>query len=249
VRNAARIEIGLRNFLEEGDFSAFTTTFENLHGLEQLPGIAVQRLMEDGYGFGAEGDWKTAALLRQMKIMGAGRAGGTSFMEDYTYHFDPARPLVLGSHMLEVCPSIADGTIRLEVHPLGIGGKDDPARLVFDALPGDAINVSVIDMGGRFRILLNEVEAVKPPEDLPRLPVARVAWAAKPDLATAAAGWIFAGGAHHTGYSQSVTAEHISDFAMIAGVEMVRIGDGTTVDRLKNELRWNDLYYHIAKGI
>ncbi len=249
VRAAAGIELGLRTFLEDGGFSAFTTTFENLHGLKQLPGIAVQRLMADGYGFGAEGDWKTAALLRSMKTMDFGLAGGTSFMEDYTYHFDPARPLVLGSHMLEVCPSIAEGPVRLVVHPLGIGGKDDPARLVFTGGAGPAINVSVMDMGSRFRFVVNDVETVLPPEDLPNLPVARVAWDAKPDLATAAAAWIFAGGAHHTGYSRALTAEHISDFASMCGVEFLKIGDGTTVDSFKNELRWNDLYYHIARGM
>ncbi len=225
VRDAARIELGLRAFLTDGGFDAFTTTFENLHGLTQLPGIAVQRLMADGYGFGAEGDWKTAALLRTMKVMAAGLPGGTSFMEDYTYHFDPQRPLVLGSHMLEVCPSISDGPVSLEVHPLGIGGKDDPARLVFTGKAGPAINATVVDMGNRFRMVVNDVEAVKPPADLPKLPVARVLWETRPDLATAAAAWIYAGGAHHTGYSQAVTIDHMRDFSAMAGVELLHIGE------------------------
>ncbi len=249
IRSAARLEIGMRRFLEEGGFKAFTTTFENLHGLAQLPGLACQRLMADGYGFGAEGDWKTAALVRAMKVMGAGLKGGTAFMEDYTYHLDPERPLVLGSHMLEICPSIATGPIRLETRPLGIGGKDDPARLIFESPAGDAINVSVMDMGNRFRFVLNEVEAVDPPADLPGLPVARVVWDPKPDLATAAASWIFAGGAHHAGYSQAVTREHIIDFASIAGVELLCIGEDTTVESIKNEIRWNEMYYHLARGL
>jgi len=249
VRTAARLEIGMRSFLEEGVFKAFTTTFENLHGLDQLPGLACQRLMADGYGFGAEGDWKTAALVRAIKVMGAGRPGGTSFMEDYTYHFDPARPLVLGAHMLEVCPSIAGGPVRLETHPLGIGGKDDPARLVFDAATGPALNASIMDMGNRFRFVLNEVEVVPPPAELPKLPVARVVWDPKPNLATAAAAWIHAGGAHHTAYSQAITREHLADFATMSGVELLSIGDETTVDSIRNEIRWNEVYYHIARGI
>jgi L-arabinose isomerase len=248
VQTGARLELGMRAFLEDGGFGAFTTTFENLYGLDQLPGLACQRLMADGYGFGGEGDWKTAALVRAMKVMGAGLDGGTSFMEDYTYHLDPARPLVLGAHMLEVCPSIAAGDVRLEAHPLGIGGKDDPARLVFEAAIGDAINVSVMDMGNRFRFVLNEVTAVAPPADLPELPVARVVWEPKPDLATAAASWIHAGGAHHTGYSQAVTREHITDYADMVGVELLPIGDGTTVESIKNQIRWNEVYYHLARG-
>jgi len=249
IRTAAGLEIGIRRFLEEGGFKAFTTTFENLHGLAQLPGLACQRLMADGYGFGAEGDWKTAALVRSMKVMAAGLEGGTAFMEDYTYHMDPAHPMVLGAHMLEICPSIAEGPVRLEARPLGIGGKDDPARLIFDSPEGPAINVSIMDMGSRFRFALNEVQAVKPPQDLPELPVARVLWEPKPDLATAAASWIYAGGAHHAGYSQAVTREHMVDFASMAGVEIVCIGEGTTVEGIKNELRWNDMYYHLARGL
>jgi L-arabinose isomerase len=249
VRTAARLEIGMRRFLEDGSFGAFTTTFENLHGLDQLPGLACQRLMADGYGFGAEGDWKTAALVRAMKVMGHGRSGGTTFMEDYTYHLDPANTLVLGAHMLEVCPSIAASTPRLEVKPLGIGGKDDPARLIFDATPGPALNVTVIDLGGRFRMIVNEVEAVEPPADLPKLPVARVNWKPLPDLETAAASWIFAGGAHHTGYSQQVTREHIADYASMVDVELLPIGKGTTVEEVRNTIRWNDAYYLLRGGL
>jgi L-arabinose isomerase len=249
IRTAARMELGLRSFLERGGFNAFTTTFENLHGLDQLPGLACQRLMADGYGFGAEGDWKTAALVRAVKVMGLGLSGGTSFMEDYTYHFDPARPLVLGAHMLEICPSIADGSVRLETHPLGIGGKDDPPRLVFRSATGPAINVSVMDMGNRFRLVLNEVKSVAAPAELPSLPVARVVWEPQPDLATAAAAWIHAGGAHHTVYSQAVTREHIVDFATINDVELLSIGPGSTVEGIRNEIRWNEMYYHLARGL
>lgn len=245
LRDAAKIEIGLRRFLQAGNFTAFTDTFEDLHGMVQLPGIAAQRLMNEGYGFAGEGDWKTAALVRSMKVMGAGLAGGNSFMEDYTYHFDPSNPQVLGSHMLEICESIASGKPSCEIHPLGIGGKADPVRLVFNAAPGAAMNVSVIDMGNRFRILVNEVEAVAPLHDLPKLPVARVLWKPLPDMKTACTAWILAGGAHHTCYSQNLTAEYIEDFAEMAGVEFVLIGKNTSLYQLKNELRWNDLYYHI----
>ncbi|MCB0563468.1 MAG: L-arabinose isomerase [Phaeodactylibacter sp.] len=243
LREAARIEIGLRTFLEEGDFTAFTDTFENLHGLPQLPGLAVQRLMADGYGFGAEGDWKTAALVRSMKVMGAGLPGGNSFMEDYTYHFYPTRMRVLGAHMLEICPSIAAGKPSCEIHPLGIGGKADPVRLVFDSPAGPGLNASVVDMGNRFRLLVNTVDAVEPEERLPRLPVARVLWDAHPNLKTAAAAWILAGGAHHTCYSQSLTAEYLEDFAEIAGIEYVLIDKDTKLRQFKNELRWNEMYY------
>jgi L-arabinose isomerase len=240
IREAARIELGLRAFLEEGSFQGFTTTFENLHGLHQLPGLAVQRLMADGYGFGAEGDWKTAALLRTMKVMATGLEGGTSFMEDYTYHLEPGGMQVLGAHMLEICESIADGKPSLEVHPLSIGGKADPARLVFNVAPGPAISASIIDMGNRFRLLVNEVDVVAPPEALPKLPVARALWAPKPNLKIAAAAWILAGGAHHTGFSQSLTAEHLTDFAEMAGLELVIIDGETAIRALKQELRWNE---------
>lgn len=249
VRGAARNEIGLRRFLEAGNFKAFTTTFEDLHGLEQLPGLSVQRLMADGYGFGAEGDWKTAALLRAMKVMAAGLDGGTSFMEDYTYHLNPAGMRVLGAHMLEVCPSIAEGKPSLEVHPLGIGGKGDPARLVFNTPPGAAINASLVDMGNRFRLIVNDVDVVTPDQPMPKLPVARALWIPQPDLKIGAASWIYAGGAHHTSFSQSLTAEHMADFADMAGIEYLRIDSTTTPHNLKNELRWNEIYYLLAKGL
>src|SRR5216683_6989664 len=245
---AARIELGLRHFLEETGSNAFTDTFEDLHGLAQLPGIAVQRLMADGYGFGAEGDWKTAALVRAMKVMGAGLDGGTSFMEDYTYHLKNGGK-VLGAHMLEVCPSIADSKPSLEVHPLSIGGKADPARLVFTARSGSAVNASVVDMGDRFRMIVNPVKVVPPDQPLPKLPAARALWVPEPNLKIAAAAWIYAGGAHHTGFSQSVTVEHLEDFAEMAGLEFLLIDRTTTVRGLKKELRWNDLYYHFAKGM
>lgn len=242
---AARIELGLRAFLEEGGFKAFTDTFENLGELKQLPGIAVQRLMADGYGFGAEGDWKTAALLRAMKVMTFGLEGGTSFMEDYTYHFTPQKSYVLGSHMLEICPSIADGKPSCEVHPLGIGGKEDPVRLVFDSPEGPALNASLIDMGNRFRLIVNEVEAVKPEADLPNLPVARVLWDAKPDLDIAATSWILAGGAHHTVYTQAITTEFLEDFADIAGIELLVIDEKTSVREFKDKINANEAYYHL----
>jgi len=243
LRDAARIELGLKAFLEDGNFKGFTDTFEDLHGLVQLPGIAAQRLMGKGYGFAAEGDWKTAALVRAMKVMGSGLKGGNAFMEDYTYHFDPSDPLVLGSHMLEICESIADGQPKCEIHPLGIGGKADPVRLVFNVAGGPALNASVVDLGNRFRLLINEVEAVTPKEDLPKLPVARVLWKPYPDMKTGCAAWILAGGAHHTCYSQNLTAEHLDDFAAIAGIESVLIGKNTELRQLKNELRWSEVYF------
>ncbi|MGA0555690.1 L-arabinose isomerase [Larkinella sp. VNQ87] len=243
LRDAARIELGMRAFLQDGGFGAFSDTFEDLHGMAQLPGIASQRLMADGYGFAGEGDWKTAAMVRVLKVMGAGLPGGNSFMEDYTYHFDPHNPLVLGSHMLEICPSIAAGKPSCEVHPLGIGGKADPVRLVFNAPAGPAINVSLIDLGNRFRLLVNEVEAVEVTEALPKLPVARALWKPMPDMATGCAAWILAGGAHHTVYSQNLTTEHLEDFADIFGVELVVIDRQTTLRQLKNELRWSEAAY------
>ena len=248
LRYGARIELGLRAFLEEGGFKGFTTTFEDLHGLRQLPGLAVQRLMADGYGFGAEGDWKTCALLRAMKVMGADLKGGTSFMEDYTYHLSPNGHQVLGAHMLEICESIAATRPSLEIHPLGIGGREDPVRLVFDAPAGPALNASLIDMGNRFRLLVNEVEAVKPPR-LPKLPVARAVWECRPDFKTACACWILAGGAHHTGYSYSVTSEMLEDFATITGVELAVINADTRLADFKQTLRCNEVYYHLAQGI
>src|SRR5208337_3367634 len=248
VREAARIEIGLRAFLTAGGFKGFTTTFEDLHGLVQLPGLAPQRLMADGYGFAAEGDWKTAALVRAMKVMASGLSGGTSFMEDYTYHFNSGRNLVLGAHMLEICPSIAQGKPSLEVHPLGIGGKADPVRLVFNAPAGPGLNASLIDMGNRFRLLVNEVEVVPPEKPLPKLPVARAVWVPQPNLETGAAAWIYAGGAHHTGFSQAVTMEMLEDFAEIAGIELAVIDAQTTLRRFKQELRWNEVYYGLRNG-
>jgi L-arabinose isomerase len=249
LHEAARIEIGLRAFLSAGDFKGFTDTFEDLHGLRQLPGIAAQRLMADGYGFGAEGDWKTAALVRAMKVMGAGLKGGTSFMEDYTYHLDPKGAKVLGAHMLEICPSIAQGKPSLQVHPLGIGGKEDPVRLVFETPPGPAVNASLIDVGNRFRLLINEVNVVRPDKPLPKLPVARAVWQCQPDLATAAAAWIYAGGAHHTGFSQAVTTEMLEDFGSIANLEILIIDSKTSLRAFKQDLRHNEVYYALSGGL
>ena len=246
IREAARIEIGLAQFLRDGDFAAFTTTFEDLHGLAQLPGLSVQRLMAAGYGFGAEGDWKTAALLRSLKVMAEGLNGGTSFMEDYTYHFHPDNMAVLGAHMLEVCPSIAAGQPSMEVHPLGIGGKADPARLVFDTPAGSALNASLVDMGDRFRMIVNTVDVIEPEAPLPKLPVARALWRPHPNLQIGAAAWIYAGGAHHTVFSQALSGEHIYDFSEMAGVEYVQIDDSTELRGFKNELRWNDLAYKLG---
>jgi len=247
LRDAARIELGLRGFLEETGAHAFTDTFEDLHGFKQLPGIAVQRLMSEGYGFGAEGDWKTAALVRAVKVMSHGLEGGASFMEDYTYHF-PNGGQILGAHMLEVCPSIAEGQASVEVHPLGIGGKEDPVRLVFTAGPGRAVNASIVDMGNRFRLIVNEVNIARPEYALPKLPVAHALWIPEPNLKVSATAWILAGGAHHTALSRALTAEHLEDFAEMAGMEFLLIGRDTTVAGVKKELRWNDLYYHLAQG-
>lgn len=245
LREAAKIEIGLHTFLQEGNFKGFTDTFEDLHGMNQLPGIAAQRLMAAGYGFAGEGDWKTAALVRAMKVMGSGLKGGNAFMEDYTYHFDPSNTLVLGSHMLEIDESIAKGKPSCEIHPLGIGGKADPVRLVFNVEGGAALNASVVDMGNRFRLLINEVEALEPEHKLPNLPVARVLWKPYPDMKTGCAAWILAGGAHHTCYSQNLSAELLQDFAEMAGIECVLINRETNLNQLKNELRWNEMYYNL----
>ncbi|MDB5085180.1 MAG: arabinose isomerase [Bacilli bacterium] len=238
IEEQARIELGLKAFLEEGGFTAFTTTFEDLHGMKQLPGLAVQRLMEAGYGFGGEGDWKTAALVRIMKRMADGR--GTSFMEDYTYHFEPGNELVLGAHMLEVCPTIAATRPKIEVHPLSIGGKADPARMVFDGQAGDALNASIIDLGNRFRMVVNEVTAVRSDKEMPKLPVARVLWKPKPSLSESAEAWILAGGAHHTCFSYHVTSEQLADWAEMAGLEFVIINQKSSIHQLRNELRWNE---------
>ncbi|MCB8994816.1 MAG: L-arabinose isomerase [Bacteroidales bacterium] len=247
LKESARIEAGLRSFLKNGGFKAFTTTFEDLHGLKQLPGLAVQRLMADGYGFGAEGDWKTSALVRAMKVMSTGLVGGTSFMEDYTYHLDPKGMKVLGAHMLEVCPSIGRGKASLEIHPLGIGGKDDPARLVFNVPEGKGINVSVMDMGDRFRMLANPCRVVNPEASLPKLPVARVVWIPEPDLKTSAEAWIHAGGAHHTGFSMAIGVEEMENFAEMAGMEFMLIDKDTKIRDFKNALRWNDLYFQLKR--
>ncbi|MBD8488006.1 L-arabinose isomerase [Echinicola sp. CAU 1574] len=243
--DAAKIEVGMRAFLEEGGFKGFSNTFEDLHGMKQLPGIATQRLMADGYGYAGEGDWKTAALVRAMKVMGSGLEGGNAFMEDYTYHFDPNNSLVLGSHMLEVDPTLAAGKPSCEVHPLGIGGKEDPVRLVFNGIDGAGLNASIVDMGNRFRLIVNDVEGVAPLKDLPKLPVARVMWKPMPDMKTGCAAWILAGGAHHTCFSQSLTSEHLNDFATMAGIESVNIDKDTTLREIQNELKWSDAYYHL----
>jgi L-arabinose isomerase len=249
LREGARIEVGLRNFLTEGNFKAFTTTFEDLHGLVQLPGIAVQRLMRDGYGFGGEGDWKTAALVRAMKVMSTGLPGGVSFMEDYTYHLVPGSEKILGAHMLEVCESIAANKPKLDILPLSIGGKADPVRLIFDANTGPAIGVSIMDMGQRFRMVANVVDVVPTDAPLPRLPVARALWLPRPNLKIAAAAWIYAGGAHHTSFSYALTADNMRDFAAMAGIEFLLIDETTRVDEFKDKLRWNELYYLLAKGL
>ncbi len=248
IREQARIELGMRAFLKDGGFKGFTTTFEDLHGLGQLPGLAVQRLMVDGYGFGAEGDWKTSALVRALKVMSQGLKGGTSFMEDYTYHLNPAGKCVLGAHMLEVCPSIADRKPRLEVHPLGIGGKMDPARLVFNTPAGPGLNASLLDLGNRFRLLVNEVDVIAPKQPMPKLPVAQAVWKPRPNLEDACAAWIYAGGAHHTAFSQAVTSEMLEDFASMADIEFLLIGAKTSVSEFKKELRFNEVYYALNRG-
>lgn len=248
LREGARIELGMRGFLEDGNFSAFTTTFEDLHGIAQLPGLAVQRLMADGYGFGAEGDWKTSALVRSMKVMGAGLKKGTSFMEDYTYHFSRTGNKVLGAHMLEICSSIAADQPMVEILPLSIGGKADPARLIFNANQGQAIAASLVQIGSRFRLIVNEVEVTPTEAPLPKLPVARAFWLPHPDLKTAAAAWIYAGGAHHTSFSFDVTSEILEDYAEIAGIEYLLIDEHTNISDFKKELRWNDLYYRLGKN-
>ncbi|GIH62134.1 MULTISPECIES: L-arabinose isomerase [Microbispora] len=248
LRYAARIELGLRHFLEGGGFKAFTTNFEDLGGLRQLPGLAVQRLMAEGYGFGGEGDWKTSVLLRTLKVMSAGLPGGTSFMEDYTYHLTPGEELILGAHMLEVCPTVAADTPSCEIHPLSIGGREDPVRLVFDAAPGPAVVVGLSDMGERFRLVANEIDVVAPPEPLPALPVARAVWRPRPDLRTSAESWITAGAPHHTVLSSAVGSEELTDFADMLGVELLVIDEATTSRQFTKELRWNQAYYRLAQG-
>jgi L-arabinose isomerase len=248
LRYGAKIEAGLRSFLTDGGFGAFTTNFEDLGGLRQLPGMAVQRLMADGYGFGGEGDWKTSVMLHTIKAIGAGRPGGTSFMEDYTYHLGPGTPKILGAHMLEVCPSIAAEKPRIEIHPLGIGNREDPVRLVFDAAPGPATVLGICDLGDRFRLVLNEVDVVPPDEPLPKLPVARAVWEPKPDLATAAESWITAGGPHHTVLSTAVDTDQLADFANLLGVELLIIDGSTNRRDFAERIRWNQAYYRLAQG-
>jgi L-arabinose isomerase len=241
---AARIEFGLKAFLEDGNFSAYTNTFEDLHGMRQLPGIGSQRMMAAGYGYGGEGDWKTSAMVHIMKTMASGLKGGNSFMEDYTYHFDPQNEFVLGSHMLEICPTIAKGKVNCEVHPLGIGGKEDPVRLVFDVPEGPAINVSLVDIGNRFRLIVNEVEAIEIDEKFPKLPTARALWKPQPNMEVGLQAWILAGGAHHTVYSQNITTEYLEDFAEMLDIELVVIDKNTTIRSFKSELKYNNVVYN-----
>lgn len=244
IKYQARIELGMKKFLDKHNYKVFTTNFEDLHGLEQLPGLASQRLMEQGYGFGAEGDWKQAALVRLMKVMSAGLEGGCSFMEDYTYHLDPAQPAILSAHMLEICPSIAEGKPNIEVHPLGIGGKDAPARFVFNVPEGRGVNASLVDMGGRLRMIVNPVQVIKP-QPLPKLPVARALWVPEPNLEIGAAAWILAGGAHHTSFSMALDVEYLEDFTEMLGIEFVLIDKDTNIRDFKKELKFNDVYYLI----
>jgi L-arabinose isomerase len=249
LRYAARIELGLRQFLTDGGFRAFTTNFEDLGGLRQLPGLAVQRLMADGYGFGAEGDWKTSVMLRTVKTMARGLPGGTSFMEDYTYHLGPGEPRILGAHMLEVCPTITDDVPSCEIHPLAIGNREDPVRLVFDATPADAVVLGLADMGDRFRLVANEVEVVPPDEPLPNLPVARAVWKPRPDLRTSTEAWLSAGGPHHTVLSTAIGTEELTDFAAMVRTELLVIDQDTTTRQFAKELRWNQAYYRLALGL
>ncbi len=249
LRYGARIEAGLRTFLVDGGFDAFTTNFEDLGGLRQLPGLAVQRLMADGYGFGGEGDWKTSVMLRTLKVMAAGLPGGTSFMEDYTYHLEPGKEVILGAHMLEVCPSITTARPSLEIHPLGIGAREDPVRLVFDADPGDAVILGTCDLGDRFRFVVNTAEVVAPLEALPHLPVARAVWRPEPDLATSTESWLLAGGPHHTVLSTALTVEHLEDLAEMTGVELALIDTTTTTRGFAKELRWNNAYHRLAQRL
>lgn len=246
---AARIEVGLRAFLVQGGFRAFTDTFEDLGGLRQLPGIAVQRLMSEGYGFGAEGDWKSATLLRIVKVMTEGLPGGSSFMEDYTYHLAPDQEKILGAHMLELCPSIAKDKPKCEVHPLSLGGREDPVRLVFDAAPGPAIVCAWLDLGDRFRFIANEIDVVPPDEDLPMLPTARAIWRPRPDLATSAEAWMTAGGPHHTIFSTAATSELLNTFTEMAQMELLLIDADTQMRQFIREMRLNQAYYHLARGL
>ena len=249
LRYAAQIEIGLRQFLTEGGFGAFTSNFQDLGGLRQLPGLAVQRLMADGFGFGGEGDWKTSVLLSAVKAMGAGTGRGTSFMEDYTYHFGPGEPKILGAHMLEICPTIAAEQPSCEIHALGIGGREDPVRLVFDAAPGAGVVIGMADLGDRFRLVANEIEVVPPDEPLPKLPVARAVWKPAPSLSTSAESWLTAGGPHHTVLTQAVGAEVLQDFARMTHTELLLIDQNTTSASFDDRVRWNQAYYRLAQGL
>jgi L-arabinose isomerase len=249
LRDAARIEGGLRQFLDEGGYGAFTTNFEDLGGLRQLPGLAVQRLMAEGIGFGGEGDWKTAAIVATLKTMGEGRPGGTSFMEDYTYHFGPGEPKVLGAHMLEVCPSITSQVPRIEIHPLSIGNRDDPVRMRFTADPGPGLVLGLVDLGDRFRLVLNAIDLVEPDEPMPRLPVGHAVWQPRPDMATALEAWLTSGGPHHTTLSTSVDLESVSDLATMLRTELVVIDEHTSSRRFADELRWSQAYYRLAQGL
>jgi L-arabinose isomerase len=252
ARNAmleqAKIELAIKKILEQEKAGAFTTNFQDLHGLPQLPGLACQRLMEQGYGFGGEGDWKQSMLVRSAKIMAAGLPGGTSFMEDYTYHFEPGKEAALGAHMLEVCPSIAAAKPRIEVHPLGIGNKADPARMVFDAAPGPAVLATVVDLGNRLRMIVNDIETIRIENAMPKLPVARALWKPYPNMRDAAESWIIAGGAHHSVYSTALTAEYFRDWANMVGIECVHIGRNTDPIRLQDELRWGEAYWAGFRG-
>jgi L-arabinose isomerase len=249
LRYGARVEAGLRHFLQAGGYTAFTSNFEDLGGLRQLPGLGVQRLMADGFGFGGEGDWKTSVLVRTLKVMAQGLPGGTSFMEDYTYHLEPGNELVLGAHMLEVCPTLSTAPARVEIHPLGIGGREDPVRLVFDADPGEAVVLGMSDLGDRFRLVGNEVTLVTAPQDMPKLPVGRAVWRPRPDFSTSTEGWLLAGGPHHTVLSTALTSTHLDHLAEILGLELALIGAGTTARSFRQELRWNSAYHRLAGGL
>lgn len=249
LRYGAQIEAGLSNFLTAGGFTAFTTNFEDLGGLKQLPGLAVQRMMERGYGFGGEGDWKTSALLRIVKSMGEGLSGGTSFMEDYTYHFGPGDSKILGAHMLEVCPTIADKKPKVEIHPLGIGNREDPVRMVFDSAPSKGRVVSLMDMGERFRMVSNEIEVIHPDQPLPKLPVARAVWKPEPSLSVSAECWIYAGGSHHTVLTTAISRETLEDFSRIASVELLTIDKDTTSRTFERELKWNSAYFKLSSQL
>jgi L-arabinose isomerase len=245
VRYQAREEVALEQMLAEGGFGAFTDTFQDLQELKQLMGLATQNLMGKGIGFGGEGDWKTAALDRVMKLMATGLPGGTAFMEDYSYHMDPANEGILGAHMLEVDPAIAADRPWIEVHPLGIGGREAPARLCFNTGAGSAIVASIVDMGDRFRVIVNDIEACAPFCDMPKLPTARVMWKPLPDLSTSAEAWILAGGSHHTVLSYALDAEHLRDFCEIMGIEFIHINKDTTIPQLLKELQWNDIVWRL----